>query len=96
MGKRLFAILILVCMVLCLMTACGAEKKTITSAEAWNIVCEDLGSDAANAEAPHIHTATRNNQECFNIYVTVDGESLLYVVSYTGEILYKGQGSHSH
>ena len=70
--------------------------KKIDEIEAYDIVLADLGESAALAESPHIHNATYDNKPCFNIYVTVNGVSLNYVISQTGEILYKGAGEHSH
>ena len=94
--KRQIAGLLLVCLILSLLTACGSKKEEITADQAWKVVCEDLQIVPENAATPHIHSSNYNNQECFNIFVTINGESLMYVVSNTGEILYKGQGSHSH
>lgn len=72
------------------------NDKTITSDEAYKIVLKDLGVTESQIESPHIHEGTYKNQPCYNIYVTVNGESLTYVVSTKGEILFKGEGSHSH
>ena len=97
MNKRIIAMLLMLCMVLCIFTACGSkEETTITVDDAWQIVLTDLGDDAVNATAPHVHDGTYDNQECYNIFFNVGDESLTYVVSTTGEILYKGEGEHSH
>ena len=93
MFKKLISALVLVCMICCLLAACS---KSITADEAWKIVQEDLGDIAAQAKTPHIHEGTFDNQACFNIFVTVAGESLVYVVSVNGEILHKGLSDHSH
>ena len=52
--------------------------------------------DAGSIGEPHVHTGTYEDQDCYNIYVTVDGEAWVYVISTDGEILTKGPGSHSH
>ena len=83
-----------VCLVGVLVLTCGNEK--ITSDQAYEIVLEDLGLTEQDLETPHIHEGTYENQSCYNVYVEVNGESLTYVVSMKGEILYKGEGSHSH
>ena len=93
MMKKLVSVLVLLGMICCLLAACA---PAITAEEAWQIVQEDLGELAAHAETPHIHNSTYNKQACFNIFVTVAGESLQYVVSTTGKILHKGLGNHSH
>lgn len=94
MTKRLIAILLLVCMVGGILCACKAKK--ITSDEALQIVLEDLGDLAPQAESPHIHTGTYNGKPCYSIYITVNGTSLAYVISETGDILSVGPGDHSH
>lgn len=95
MKKRLFCILILVCLVCSLVCACET-KKEITGDQALAIVLEELGDDYTSVSAPHIHTGTYEDQNCYNIYITVKGESWVYMVSVYGEILYKGPGGHSH
>ena len=72
------------------------SEKTITSDEAYKIVLKDLGLTSDQVSNPHIHEGTYKNHSCYNIYVTVNGKSLTYVVSTKGEILYKGEGGHSH
>ena len=74
----------------------GQNDKTITSDEAYKIVLKDLGVTSDQVSDPHIHEGTYKNKPCYNIYVNVNGESLTYVVSTKGEILYKGEGGHSH
>lgn len=92
--KKWIALLLMACL-LCSMLA-GCSKK-ITSEEAYQIVLDDLGEAlAATATSPHIHEATYDNKPCFNIFVTVNGVSLNYVISETGDIIHKGPGEHSH
>ncbi len=91
--KKWIAFLLLACIACSLLAGCGAK---ITAEEAYQIVLNDLGDLAEQAENPHIHTATYQNKPCFNIFVTVNGMSLNYVISETGSILHKGPGEHSH
>lgn len=92
--KKWIALLLMACLLCGMLSACG---KKITSEEAYQIVLEDLGETlAATAESPHIHTATYENKPCFNIFVTVNGMSMQYIISETGKILHKGPGEHSH
>ena len=96
MTKRLFTLFILICMVLFTLCSCESEKK-ITDNEAFAIMIEDLGENATGVSAPHIHEGTYEGKDCYNIYITANGESLVYVISTSGEILYKGVGGeHSH
>ena len=91
--KKWIAMFLLAAILCGMLAGCG---KKISADEAWQIVLNDLGAAASLAESPHIHEATHENKPCFNIYVTVDGLSLQYIVSETGKILYKGAGEHSH
>lgn len=92
--KKWIALLLLGCLLCGMLSGCG---KKITAEEAYQIVLEDLGETlAATAEAPHIHTGTYEDKPCFNIFVTVNGMSLQYIISETGKILHKGPGEHSH
>lgn len=70
--------------------------KTISSDKALEIALTDLGITSQEAGSPHIHEETYEGQPCYNIYLTVNGKSLTYVISTKGEILHKGEGSHSH
>ena len=92
--KKWIAVLLLVGILCGMLAGCG---KKITAEEAYQIVLEDLGAAADLAESPHIHEATYENKPCFNIFVTVDGMSLQYIISENGKILHKGAGSeHAH
>ena len=95
MMKRLFSWLMLICLVCGVLCSCQ-PKEEITSEEAVQIVMSDLKDKAAEAGTPHVHTGSYEDQACYNIYVTVDGAPLEYVISLYGEILHKGFGSHSH
>lgn len=94
--KRCFALLLVACMLCAVLCAC-APKENITPEEAVEVVMKDLDKLADKAESPHVHEGTYNNQPCYNIYVTVNGVSLTYVISMRGKILHSGPGqSHSH
>ena len=87
-------LVIVVCLVGVIAFTCGDKK--ISSEEALEIVLEDLGLTSQQVGSPHIHEGTYENKSCYNVYVTANGKSLTYVVSTEGEILHKGEGSHSH
>lgn len=94
MTKKLIACLLLCCIFGCMVSGCS---KKITAQEAANIVIESLDEGAQIAGAPHVHDSTYAGKSCFNVFITVDGESLLYIVSDTGEILAHGPSQpHSH
>ena len=94
MGKKVLAILLMLCIVCTMLTACKAKK--ISAEEAWQIVLEDLDALAESAGQPHIHTGTYEGKACYNIFVTVADHSLVYVVSESGKLLHKGAAEHSH
>ena len=92
--KKWIALAVLACLLCSMLAGCG---KKITAEEAYQIVLDDLGETlAATAESPHIHTDTFEDKPCFNIFVTVNGMSMQYMISETGKILHKGAGEHSH
>lgn len=93
--KKIVAALLMICMLCGALCACRPEKS-ITADDAVKIVAEDLGDRLEEASAPHVHEGTYDDKPCYNVYFTLGDESMLYVVSKDGEILYKGEGSHSH
>ena len=72
MNKKIIAMLLMLSMVLCIFTACGSKgETTITVDDAWQIVLTDLGDDAVNAEAPHVHDGTYDNQVIIEVMLQV-------------------------
>ena len=93
--KKIIVALLLVCMICAGLCACQPGEK-ITEDEAVQVVMEDLGLLVNNVTETHVHEGTYNNKECYNVYVTVSGVPMTYVVSMSGQILHKGTGGHSH
>jgi len=92
--KKWIALFLMACLLCSMLAGCG---KKVTAEEAYQVVLDDLGEIlAATAQTPHIHEGTFEGEPCFNIFVTVNGISLNYVISETGKILHKGPGEHSH
>ena len=92
--KRVIALLLMACLLCGLLAACS---KKITAEEAYQVVLDELGETLAKtAQSPHIHEGTYDGKPCYNIFVTVNGMSMNYIVSQTGKILYQGPGEHSH
>ena len=77
------------------MLSCAKDEE-ISADEAYAIVLEDLKISKDDIPEPHIHTGTYENRACYNIYITLSGESFLYVISTYGDILSKGPATHSH
>ena len=91
--KKWIAILLLAGILCGMLAGCG---KKISSAEAYQIVLNDLGNVSEISEDAHIHEATYEGKPCYNIFVTVNGMTLQYIVSFNGKILHKGAGEHAH
>ncbi len=93
--KKLIAVMLLVC-TLCVAFCACQPKEDITADEAAQIVMDELGGLSANVSDTHVHEGTYSGQPCYNVYVTVGGVSMTYVVSMSGKILHQGAGGHSH
>jgi len=92
MAKKCIALLLLVCILGCMVSGC---KNKITAEEAAQIVLTELGTVKPDG-APHVHPSNYNGKSCFNVFVTVAGNSLVYIVSDTGDILAHGPSEHQH
>ena len=95
MKKRWISVVVLLCLFCGVMCACQ-PKEEIDAEQAVAVVMEDLGDLAQYAGSPHVHTGTYDNEGCYNVYVTVNNDSWVYVISLCGEIIFKGPSSHSH
>ena len=94
MKKRILLLCLTLCLLLSL-AACGGSK-TISVEDAQQVVLADLGKTAGQVEM-HMHVGEYDGKPCYSIYVTVDGQTLEYLIdSSTGEILDIQQSSHSH
>lgn len=94
MTKRLIAILAVTCLLLALLAACG--DGTISKEKAQKIVLKDLGV-SANEVTMHVHVGEHEGTPCYSIYVTIEGETLEYLIDCnSGEILAINESSHSH
>ena len=94
MKKRLISLVLALLLLCSLLCACG--KADITANDAVTIVMEQLGDDAANVGTPHVHTGKFGNEDCYNVYITLDGQDWVYVVSMDGQILGSAPSGHSH
>ena len=91
--KKWIAILLLVGILCGMLAGCG---KKVTAEEAYQIVLDDLDMDISEAN-PHVHEGNFQDNECYYVYVTVDGENMFYAVhKFTGQILNIAKSDHSH
>lgn len=98
MTKRIFVCVLIAIMLLGLLVGCK-DDGPLTEEKAKAIVVEHSGADAREAANIHVHLGENSEGVlCFNVYVTVGGKSLTYVLhAVTGEILSITEGSgHSH
>ncbi len=93
MKKRLIAVLTLLCLCVGLLAACD-DNKVITQEKAKEIALQDAGLKENDVEDVHIHVVEENGTPCYNIHFTVNGVSMSYNISATGEILSSGEGGH--
>ena len=95
MSKRIISVLAAAILVLGLLAGCE-KSDTISAEKAQQIVLEDLGVSAEKAQM-HMHVGEYAGKPCYSIYVTVNGETLQYLIdSNTGEILDITHSDHSH
>lgn len=94
MAKRIIAILLLSCMALGMLAACSSG--TVDTEKAKQIALKDMGIKESEAEV-HVHIGEHDGVAGYNVYVTYNGEQTAYFIDgKSGEILSKGEGSHSH
>lgn len=96
MNKRIIAILLLACMTLALLAACGFNKA-IDDKKAVEIALKDLGITEDQAESIDAHVGTQDEVAGYNVYITYNKEHFSYFINgKTGEIMHKGNEAHSH
>ena len=93
MKKRIFAFLTVLCLCVGLLAACGTNDP-ISQEKAVSIALKDAGYKEKDVEDIHVHIIEENGAPCYNIHFTVDGVSLSYNISVTGEVLSAGEGGH--
>lgn len=100
MKMRIFAIILVLCAMLPMITACAGdkepEKTPLTNNEVVRIVLSDLDMEITQVQ-PHVHTGEYQGNEVYFVYVTVEGVNLAYAIDmYSGEILNIAESNHSH
>ena len=99
--KKTLSLILALCAMVILFAGCDSSDKNpvcepITTADAVQIVLDDLDMDIGEAN-PHVHEGNFQDNECYYVYVTVDGENMSYAVhKITGQILNIAKSDHSH
>ena len=93
MLKKIIVFALLICLLGTLLCACS---KKVTAAEAYQILCTELGEDASKITDYHIHEGSLGNTACWSITITMDGEMYTCYVSVAGKYLGKVAGGHTH
>ena len=84
MTKRLIAVLLVLCLSLTVLAACSAND-VLDGDKAKQIALADMDITEHEGVAG------------YSIYITYQGHQTEYIIhGKTGEVLYKGEGSHSH
>ena len=95
MKKRFLAILCVLCLCATLLAACdGKKSNVITQEKAQQIALDHAGLKESDVTDIHIHVTQENGTPCYNIHFTVNGVSMSYNISATGEVLSAGEGGH--
>jgi uncharacterized membrane protein YkoI len=96
MTKRLIAVLLVLCLSLTVLAACSAND-VLDGDKAKQIALADMGITESEAEEIHVHITEHEGMAGYSIYITYQGHQTEYIIhGKTGEVLYKGEGSHSH
>jgi predicted small lipoprotein YifL len=97
MTKRIVSLLMIAVLVVGLLAACGNDGP-LTSDDAAQVVLEDLGLKEKEVDSLDVHlSSTADGNACYAVYVTVDGEHLVYMIDgVSGEILSKEEADHGH
>ncbi len=96
MTRRILALLAVAVLMVSLLAACKKDDGIIDQDEAVQIVLEEIGLTAEQAN-PHVHPTEVEGRACWGVYVTVKNKQILYVVhSTTGEILSAEESTHKH
>lgn len=93
MKKQVIALLMVLCLCIGLFAACGSNDP-ISQDKAVSIALKEAGYKESQVSDIHIHIIEENGTPCYNVHFTVDGTSLSYNISVSGEILSAGEGGH--
>lgn len=92
--KKLLILLLVLTMILC---GCAEKKTKISEKEAINIAVEHLQKGGNQPGGIHVHAGAVGGEDCYLIFVTVDGTTKQYVVAQDdGQILSVSDSDHSH
>lgn len=95
MMKRMIAICLLSVLLCGLLVACN-QDKLISAEKAKAIALQDMGITEDQAKSVDIHPAV-GDEPMFNVYINYNGKNMEYVINaLTGEIISKGESSHTH
>ena len=90
MKKRIFALVMLAALGLCLFAACAEESSVVTEDKAIQIALADAGCEAKNVSGLHVHTITHDKVPAYQIHFSYGDDDFTYVISgLDGRILSK-------
>ena len=94
MKKRIMAVLVLVALLLGVFTACGNKTKVLTSEDAQAVAMEQAGLTKDQITDMHTHIVTDNGIPCYNVHITSENGSYVYLIAAAdGTVISGGEGS---
>lgn len=94
MKKPMMTLLVLICTLSLLLSACGGGP--ISKEKAQSIALKDMGVSASDATV-HVHVGEHDGEPCYSVYVTANGKTMEYLIdSESGEILEVRESNHKH
>ncbi len=91
--KKLLAVLLLVCLVLC--AAGCADSGVMSQEKAEKIAIEALGFQEKDVTNVSVHPTTYEGKSCYGYHINVEGHNYEVIVdATTGDVLYKGDSTH--
>ena len=86
MKKRIFAILAVCAMLLCIFAGCS--KGPVSQEKAQKIALEHAGLKASDVQDVHTHVTDSNGIPCYSIHITTaDDEFSVIINASTGEVI---------
>ena len=87
--KKVFAMILVLIMVFCVLAGCG--KSFLDTADAEKVALQDMGIKAKDADSIHTHGSESENGPVYSVHVEYDGQTYEYIIqAIDGKILSSG------
>lgn len=81
--KKLFALALALCLMLCLLAGCGEKDAVLTADEAIMVALKDLGVTAEDVQDAHVHIV-EEEQVAYSIHLVLADANYEYVIAANG------------